>query len=203
MAHPWRSERLIYRQSEKDDEAFHQSLGADADAQAQLSTFIFVPGGGTKNATGAHEYLSEKSLMGAIICLPAPATSDAAPVTGEAAVASKPIPIGYIHLTPSDPRQAHHRHSMIGLILAEPHRSKGYGSEAIKWALRWGFMHAGLHRIEIAAYDFNDRAIALYRRLGFVDESVKREIYWVNGKFRDMTELSMLEHEWRKLYGGE
>jgi len=43
----------------------------------------------------------------------------------------------------------------------------------------------------------------LYERLGFVHEGRKRDYLWFDGKYWDMVQLAMLEHEWRERYGGE
>ena len=81
------------------------------------------------------------------------------------------------------------------------HQKKGYGSEAINWALDWGFKQAGLHRIGIDAFSYNHGATQLYERLGFVFEGRKRELLWFNGGWHDWISYSMLVDEWRELRG--
>jgi RimJ/RimL family protein N-acetyltransferase len=88
---------------------------------------------------------------------------------------------------------------VIGISLAEPYRNKGYGSEAIRWILNWGFKTAGLHRIGIKVFAFNEGACRLYERLGFVREGIARESIFHDGKWWDEIELSMLDHEWRAM----
>ena len=92
---------------------------------------------------------------------------------------------------------------MIGIQVLQPYQGQGYGSEAIRWSLRWGLLYANLHRIEIGAFVFNEGAWKLYERLGFVHEGVKREHWFSNGRYWDSVELGMLEGEWRRLYGDE
>ena len=97
----------------------------------------------------------------------------------------------------------HHRHNEIAVNIARTYQGQGYGSEAIQWILQWGFRHGGLHRIEIAASSYNTGAVRLYERLGFTVEGRKREHFWHDGKFHDLIELSMLEHEWREKFEKE
>ena len=193
MADLWTSQRLRYRAIEDDDEAFISTLSADAEAYLQQMPFLPIPAG-TKSAKKSREWYEEQ-MMSAIICLP-PSTSSTDP-------SSKPEPVGVIFLFAQQPRQAHHRNSEIGLGISRAYQGQGYGSEAIKWALDFGFRRAGLHRIGISAFEYNSRAIRLYERLGFVHDSKQRDKYWHDGRFWDEVGLSMLEDEWRERYKRE
>jgi len=48
--------------------------------------------------------------------------------------------------------------------------SKGYGTDASNTILKYGFEKLKLHRIELHVYDYNKRAYALYKKLGFKKE---------------------------------
>ncbi|PTB41187.1 hypothetical protein M441DRAFT_69605 [Trichoderma asperellum CBS 433.97] len=60
----------------------------------------------------------------------------------------------------------------------EEYRGKGYGEEATKWAVDWAFNYAGVHRIELWSYSFNETAIRLWGKVGFKLEGRKRENVW-------------------------
>jgi RimJ/RimL family protein N-acetyltransferase len=79
------------------------------------------------------------------------------------------------------------------------YQGKGYGSEAISWALDYAFRRAGLHRVKIAAFEYNAGAVRLYERLGFTPEGRERESCWHEGRFWDLVEFGMLEGEWRAM----
>ena len=106
-------------------------------------------------------------------------------------------PVGCIALRCGE-RVAHHRHADIGINIAQSYQGKGYGTEAIEWITEWGFRHGNLHRIEIGAFAWNEGAVRLYQRLGFVIEGRKREFAWHDGQYRDVVELAMLDREWRE-----
>jgi hypothetical protein len=55
----------------------------------------------------------------------------------------------------------------------------------------------GLHRVGLAVFEFNERAIRAYRKCGFVAEGRAREAIWRDGRFWDEIEMSILQEEWR------
>ena len=114
-------------------------------------------------------------------------------------LADRGIPIGAMDLCahPSGERYVHHRNADIGIDIAPKYQNKGYGKEALEWILEWGFRHAGLHRVGIRVLGWNEGALRLYQRIGFVMESREREKFWSDGKWWDDFGLGMLEDEWR------
>lgn len=78
--------------------------------------------------------------------------------------------------------------------------SKGYGSEAIILALNYGFGMLNLHRIELEAFPFNERAIHVYEKIGFKREGIRRDGWFYNHKYYDMITMSILEDEFREKY---
>jgi RimJ/RimL family protein N-acetyltransferase len=75
--------------------------------------------------------------------------------------------------------------------------SRGYGSEAIRLLLRYGFEELGLHRVDLRVLHYNTRAIRAYERCGLVREGVEREAARVDGRWHDDVIMSILEHEYR------
>jgi len=78
---------------------------------------------------------------------------------------------------------------------------KGYGSDAIKTILKYGFEKLHLHHIRLAGngvFDYNLRAIRAYEKLGFVKEGLLRERFFYDGKYRNIIPMSILESEWKK-----
>lgn len=73
---------------------------------------------------------------------------------------------------------------------------KGYGLEAMSLLLRYGFHELNLHRIQLTVFEYNERAIALYEKLGFRREGVFREFMQRDGKRHDMYLYGLLRREW-------
>ncbi|MEW9094703.1 MAG: GNAT family protein [Clostridiaceae bacterium] len=78
--------------------------------------------------------------------------------------------------------------------------SKGYGSEAMILALNYGFGMLNLHRIELEVFPFNQRAIHVYEKIGFIREGIRRDGCFFNNKYYDMITMSILEEEFREKY---
>lgn len=195
---PFTSKRLLYRAVEdnSEDEEFIHDIQKDAEAQSGANFGRLVPEN-KKSSNKFKDHLLEKVLVSAIVCLPAEPTSR---TTSER---SKPTPVGIVAMTESNKSAVHHRHSYISIDILAPYRGKGYGAEAIGWALGYGFQMANLHRVGIEAFSYNTGAMRLYERLGFVLEGRKREEIWFDGEWHDNVTFGMLESEWREKLGKE
>lgn len=192
MTDAWASKRLIYRAVEKGDhDALLKTLDSDSESFINISSALPAPLG-KKDMEEYYEYL-QKKLLAVAICLPAPPVSN----TQDGGTPPQPIPIGVISLEEIPARHHQHRGSEIAVNVVKEYRGQGYGTEAIEWALEWGFEYAGLHRIGIVAFAYNAGAVRLYERMGFAREGVKRDCIYSKGRFWDVVLLSMLEEEWR------
>jgi RimJ/RimL family protein N-acetyltransferase len=74
---------------------------------------------------------------------------------------------------------------------------RGYGTEATLLMLDHAFDTLNLHRVSLAVFEFNDRAIRSYRRCGFIIEGRSRDAIWREGRWWDEITMSILEPEWR------
>ncbi|KAH7014510.1 acyl-CoA N-acyltransferase [Microdochium trichocladiopsis] len=187
---PFHSARLTYRAMEDadDDNTFLHSVQLDIEALSVNTRNLLAPQNKVQSKK-LGEFLRDGCLLGVIICLN-PGTD--LNTTAEA------VPIGFICLKLSEGKSSHSRASSIGLSIVRQYQNRGYGSEAIRWILGYGFEMAGLHRVGIEAFGFNARALHLYEKLGFVVEGRRREEVWFRGKWHDFVEFGMLESEWRK-----
>jgi RimJ/RimL family protein N-acetyltransferase len=87
----------------------------------------------------------------------------------------------------------------ISLAIGEPaQRGKGYGEEAMRLALKFAFHEINLHRLQLTVFEYNDRAIRLYERLGFVREGTYREFLNRDGQRYDMYLYGLLRREWEE-----
>lgn len=76
------------------------------------------------------------------------------------------------------------------------HWSKGYGREAVTLLLNYAFGEMDLHRVGLIVFAANERAVALYRRLGFVQEGRWRQFLRRDGVDQDVLVMGILRHEW-------
>jgi RimJ/RimL family protein N-acetyltransferase len=90
------------------------------------------------------------------------------------------------------------RNATFGIAIGEKASwDKGYGTEATRLMLDYGFRTLNLHRVTLWVYDTNPRAIHVYQKLGFREEGRKRESEYRDGKYRDDVLMGILEREWK------
>ena len=95
-----------------------------------------------------------------------------------------------------------HRQAGMGIFIGDKTCwSKGYGTEALKLMLGYGFDQLNLHRLHLTVFSFNARAIRTYEKVGFKREGVFREHLYRNGKYHDVYYMAILENEWREQNG--
>ena len=88
------------------------------------------------------------------------------------------------------------RAASLGIMIGEKDCwSQGYGSDAVRTLMRFGFDEMNLHRIELHVYDFNERAIAAYRRCGFVEEGRLRDAHYGGGRYCDVVVMAALRDD--------
>lgn len=91
-----------------------------------------------------------------------------------------------------------HRSAEVGLFIGdETHRSQGYGGEALRLILRFGFKFMNLHNIMLRVFSFNERAIHAYRSVGFRETGRRSECYFLNGTWHDELFMEILEREFK------
>ncbi|GGQ04529.1 GNAT family N-acetyltransferase [Streptosporangium pseudovulgare] len=74
---------------------------------------------------------------------------------------------------------------------------RGYGGEAIRLVLRHAFTTTPLHRIHLEAFAFNERALHVYRKAGFVQEGVHRDVLRWDGKWHDSITMAVLAPDFK------
>jgi len=88
------------------------------------------------------------------------------------------------------------RNAFIGIFIGEEeHRSKGYGAEAIRLILAYGFKTLNLHNIMLSVKADNEEGIACYKKVGFRETGRRREWVYKDGKYIDVLYMDMLESE--------
>ena len=74
--------------------------------------------------------------------------------------------------------------------------SKGYGSDAMRVMLQYGFTELNLHRISLTVFEQNPRGIRSYEKCGFKHEGRIREFLLRDGWRSDMLHMGILRSEW-------
>ena len=93
------------------------------------------------------------------------------------------------------------RTATLGIFIGEKeYRSQGYGTEAIKLILDYGFNYLNLNNIKLDLMSFNDRALKCYQKCGFKEYGRRRKCKFINGKYYDLIEMDILAEEFKESY---
>ena len=91
------------------------------------------------------------------------------------------------------------RRATLGLFIGEKeHRGKGYGSEAIRLILDYGFKTLNLHNIMLHVHSDNEMGIACYKKVGFREFGRRRESKFKNGQYIEEVHMDILKSEFYK-----
>jgi len=119
--------------------------------------------------------------------------SDPDPAVVRMVIEAEGRAVGDIDLFHIDQRN---RNADVGLgIWRSEDRGRGFGTDALRTMLRWGFRHLNLHRIELSVEPENLRAVHVYEKLGFVREGMRREHHYDDGTYRDELIMALLGRE--------
>ena len=88
------------------------------------------------------------------------------------------------------------RKAELAIVLAPDSLEKGYGGEALKLLLGFGFGQVNLNRIWLTVNATNRRAIHVYEKAGFVREGVYRQDRYIDGHYEDTWVMSILREEY-------
>ena len=78
---------------------------------------------------------------------------------------------------------------------------KGYGTDAMGLTLRYGFTELNLRRISLTVFEFNQRAVRSYEKVGFQLEGRQRQFMQREGHRWDILYMGILREEWMENYG--
>ena len=88
------------------------------------------------------------------------------------------------------------RTATLGIFIGDKdYRDKGYGTEAIKLILEYGFKYMNLNNIKLDLMAFNTRALKCYEKCGFKEYGRRRKCKFVNGKYYDSISMDILAEE--------
>ena len=86
------------------------------------------------------------------------------------------------------------RSACFGIFIGdEEYRNIGYGTEATRLILDYGFNYLNLHSVWLNVIACNERAIKCYQKCGFTECGRRRDARFVNGKYFDLITMEILE----------
>ena len=93
------------------------------------------------------------------------------------------------------------RSATLGIFIGDKnYRNNGYGTEAIKMILEYGFKYLNLYNIKLDLMEFNERAYKCYTKCGFKEYGRRRKCKYVDGKYYDSIAMDILADEFDGSY---
>ncbi len=178
----WRGDLVRLRAAEPED---WERYWKDQDTDAQRSGWL-VPF--PRSADGAKKWASEQANQshdGERIFLAIEALD-----TGKL--------VGSLSLHGMDARNGAFEY---GLGVFREYWGRGYGPDAIRVILRYMFTERRFEKVNATVYAFNDKSLAMHRKLGFVEEGVIRSNIFMNGQRYDEHWFGMTKGEFFARYG--
>jgi RimJ/RimL family protein N-acetyltransferase len=106
-------------------------------------------------------------------------------------LAGVPVGLVVIRIERSEARSVE-----LSLLVDADCWGQGFGTDMMQTGLEACFAGWGVHRIGVRVEEGNERALALYRRLGFREEGRLREAAFRDGRHADVLLFSLLAEEW-------
>jgi RimJ/RimL family protein N-acetyltransferase len=115
----------------------------------------------------------------------------------EAIVDVSTKPIGSIGFQLIEPRD---RQATFGIGIGEKDFwNNGYGTEAARLFITYGFEQLNLNRVNSNVFDFNVRSQKMHVKIGFKQEGLRRQAKYINGAYHDVIEYGLLREDWEKI----
>lgn len=87
--------------------------------------------------------------------------------------------------------------AFVGCDIDPVHQRQGYATEFFVYMLNYLFDSYRLQRVELVTLEDNVSAIGLYKKLGFVDEGIRRAAIYRDGVYKNLLAMGLLADEWR------
>lgn len=88
------------------------------------------------------------------------------------------------------------RIATLGIFIGPDYQGHGYGSEAMRKGIELAFEELNAHKVELNVFSYNDSAIHVYEKVGFVKEGVRRAASYHRGRYYDVITMGILEEEY-------
>lgn len=104
--------------------------------------------------------------------------------------------LGLVRLTEIDKTN---RSMCVGGDIIPEFRGKGLSKIMYKLIFKLGFDTLGMNRLWLLVLESNEKAIHVYKTMGFIAEGKQREAIFRNGKFLDYIMMSILTTEYHQI----
>jgi RimJ/RimL family protein N-acetyltransferase len=91
------------------------------------------------------------------------------------------------------------RNGDFGIILLKRFRGKGYSTDAMKLFFSYIFEQINLRKIKLEVLKENNKAIKIYKDIGFKEEGIFKEHIYQDGKYKDLVLMSLFSTDFKNI----
>ena len=102
--------------------------------------------------------------------------------------------LGVVGLQREELLKLSHKAFVWGMYVAPSARGRGVGAQVLGAALEYAASNLGVRQVNLRAVAQNAPALALYKRLGFVEYGLERASLRTNGEYHDEYEMACKLH---------
>jgi RimJ/RimL family protein N-acetyltransferase len=84
---------------------------------------------------------------------------------------------------------------LFGVMIDPAHRGRGLAERSARLVALHLIRELGYHRVQLEVYGFNERALRLFERAGFVREGARRKAYWRHDDWHDGVMFGLVEED--------
>jgi RimJ/RimL family protein N-acetyltransferase len=80
----------------------------------------------------------------------------------------------------------------LAILVKKEWRDKGVGTALMQRAVAWAEANPIVKRLELDVFTVNSRAVHIYKKVGFQEEGIKRQVYFKDGQFVDAILMAII-----------
>jgi RimJ/RimL family protein N-acetyltransferase len=84
---------------------------------------------------------------------------------------------------------------LFGVMVDPSFRGRGLAASASRMLAVHLIRDLGYHRVQLEVYGFNEQALRVFERAGFMREGVRRKAYWRHGQWADGVHFGVVEED--------
>lgn len=88
-----------------------------------------------------------------------------------------------------------HRRAEFQIIISPDFQGKGLASRAAKLAMDYGFSVLNLYKLYLIVDKENEKAVHIYKKLGFITEGELVDEFFINGQYRTTIRMCIFQHQ--------
>ncbi|GGH60584.1 hypothetical protein GCM10008014_35270 [Paenibacillus silvae] len=174
----WQNDKVRLRAIEERDWESSYAAGFDSPARILLECAVELP----PTISGAKQFVEQNAAFSS--------TNGRIMFTVETLDGEI---IGGINLNSIDERNGTFS---IGIVIDEPYRGQGYGTSAMEILLGYAFLERRLNKFNDYVLEGNEGSARMMRKLGCVQEGVRRQVVYIHGKYMDFILFGLTKDEY-------